>query len=77
MGISEQSLLMKQSSLKKLVGQFRVFVLLIKPDAFWILSSLNRSCGCANFAISTTYKKYINAKISQSLMILCLDKLGQ
>ena len=57
MGISEQSLLTKQSSLKKLVGQFRVFVLLIKPpaDAFWIFSSLNHGCGCAKFASSTTY----------------------
>ena len=27
-----------QSNLTKLVGQFRAFVLLIKPDCFWIFS---------------------------------------
>ena len=38
-----------------LVGQIRVFVLLIKRDAFWIFSSLNHGCGCAKFTSSTTY----------------------
>ena len=52
---SWESLLMKQSSLTKLIGQFNVFVLLIKPDAFWIFSSLNHGCGCAKLASSITY----------------------